>query len=236
MHGSSCKRNGRKEKMRSAIYFECDISVEGKGEPYLVHRDACLYTFSWPTSIACPLEKAVSASSSGAGNKSGISGLRAFFLLLLVFLLSYIVFGTLFNYRVAGARGVETIPHFSRIQLCCDSVRSMWGRIVFSCKRRTAFVGGGSGGVQYRGLDDESMENLLSEEDDDEIIDDIGDSYYSQYVPSERRSYSYNLENETAGASTTEEVRIGNVVPSEHSEHEAKTNNSLLNVNSEDAV
>eukprot|EP01135_Chromosphaera_perkinsii_P005034 Nk52_evm11s311 gene=Nk52_evmTU11s311 len=175
-NGSFCDKR-KENRITSVIAFECDRKVQGVGTPKLIHSDECSYMFAWHSPVACPVGSVPQTSSSSSS--SAISGLKTFFLLLLVVLLSYIVFGTFFNYRVAGARGAEIIPHFSCIVSCVDSLKLGLNRLIYDCRQKVS--GQGSGPIQYRGLDDESMENLLSEEDD-EVLDDIGDTYYSEYT------------------------------------------------------
>jgi len=100
------------QKYREAIIqFTCD-TTGAVGAPVYVNENACAYTFSWKSTVGCPLDKAPGGG--GGGGSGGSGGLSIGSILCIIFFCSFFVYfaaGAAYRYRVKEARGLEMVPN-----------------------------------------------------------------------------------------------------------------------------
>ncbi|KAI0050592.1 mannose 6-phosphate receptor domain-containing protein, partial [Auriscalpium vulgare] len=107
--GSMCPHAEHIRAM-TAIRFICDTSVFGSGAPQLVAQlppddaEACAFFLEWRTHYACPSGKA-------AGFWGGFIAVLS--IIAMIFLMVYVVGGTLYNRYVLGLRGFDQLPRIS---------------------------------------------------------------------------------------------------------------------------
>ncbi|KAG0691954.1 mannose-6-phosphate receptor binding domain-containing protein [Suillus ampliporus] len=97
----------------SSIRFLCDTSVYGAGKPMVISQFpeddnlACQYTVEWRTHFACP-----------TGERGIFSGIIVFLVItIMILLMLFIVFSTLYNRFVLRKRGFDQLARLSRAHL-----------------------------------------------------------------------------------------------------------------------
>ncbi|CAG8531635.1 9850_t:CDS:2 [Diversispora eburnea] len=90
-------------KYTSVIYFKCDQTVEGQGEPRLIYNyEDCAFVFEWKTPVACPTSV----------NGGAMSSWGVFFTIFAIALIVYFLGGIAYNRMVHRASGFYQIPNW----------------------------------------------------------------------------------------------------------------------------
>jgi len=111
--GTYCKTSSdetiQKIRASTVIDFICDMTTFGSGTPRLIaqfppidENAACAFYFEWKTHYACPTSE-----------NAAWGFFSALAVLVLVVVMAYTIFGTLYNRFVLQLRGFDQIPQFS---------------------------------------------------------------------------------------------------------------------------
>ncbi|ORX77463.1 mannose 6-phosphate receptor domain-containing protein [Basidiobolus meristosporus CBS 931.73] len=149
--GDECP--GSQKTRTSMIFFECDNSVKGQGEPeFLAEHDNCVYMFRWKTPAACPVVQQ-------SGKKLG--GGAIFAIIMSVLAGVYLIGGIIYKRVVLGQRGLNQLPNAEYWRAIGNFVKNLFRMAFPSC------CGNRSRQYNYGHLNTDE-ENVFIDEDDEE--------------------------------------------------------------------